>query len=211
MTASGAAARPLVVACDVDGTLTDRDCVVPFLRQVAGTRRLVSALGLRPDRTGAAVLRRDRDRLKEIATHAAFAGRDARTVERSGAAFAERIAERHLRREVVDALRAHRAEGATVILVSASFEVYLRPLADILGVVDDVIGVRLESRDGVLTGSLDGPNTRGQEKVRRLHAWLDQHRGGRRQVRIEAYGDSSGDRQLLADADVAHWMGRYRP
>jgi hypothetical protein len=30
-------------------------------------------------------------------------------------------------------------------------------------------------------------------------------------VELIAYGDSSGDRELLADADIAHWVGRYRP
>jgi phosphoserine phosphatase len=25
---------------------------------------------------------------------------------------------------------------------------------------------------------------------------------------VTAYGDSAGDRELLADADVAHWVGR---
>ena len=36
--------RPVVVAFDVDGTLTTRDCVVPFLLAVAGPTRL--AIGL---------------------------------------------------------------------------------------------------------------------------------------------------------------------
>jgi hypothetical protein len=47
--------------------------------------------------------------------------------------------------------------------------------------------------------------------VRRLHHWLDEQCGGRSAVDLVAYGDSPGDRELLADADVAHWVGRYRP
>ncbi len=59
----------------------------------------------------------------------------------------------------------------------------------------------------MFTGDLDGPNCRGAEKVHRLHAWLDEHHGGRCGVEVVAYGDSPGDRELLADADAAHWVG----
>ena len=38
-------ARPVVAAFDVDGTLTTRDCVVPFLVAVAGPTGLALALG----------------------------------------------------------------------------------------------------------------------------------------------------------------------
>jgi phosphatidylglycerophosphatase C len=92
--------------------------------------------------------------------------------------------------------------------VSASFEMYLRPLAGLLG-AHDVLAARLEvGPDGRLTGRLDGDNCRGPEKVRRLHSWLDEHAGGRSAVHVTAYGDSVGDLELLADADEARWVGR---
>ena len=77
---------------------------------------------------------------------------------------------------MVESLRRHVDAGDTVVLVSASFEVYLRPLAALLG-AHDVLAVRLEvDADGILTGRLDGPNCRGPEKVVRLHEWLDRER-----------------------------------
>jgi phosphatidylglycerophosphatase C len=113
-----------------------------------------------------------------------------------------------LRADTMALFDVHRTQGDTVLLVSASFEVYLRPLAELLG-ADDVLAARLDvGPDGRLTGRLAGANCRGPEKVRRLHAWFDEHTGGRSNVHLTAYGDSSGDRELLADADVAHWVGR---
>ena len=38
-----------------------------------------------------------------------------------------------------------------------------------------------------------------------LHAWLDERHGGRSAVEVWAYGDSAGDRELLADADHPVW------
>ena len=60
--------------------------------------------------------------------------------------------------------------------------------------------------DGRCTGALVGGNCRGPEKVRRLHAWLDAHHGGRDAVELWAYGDSPGDRELLAAADRPVWV-----
>jgi phosphatidylglycerophosphatase C len=155
-----------------------------------------------------AAARRDRDALKEASAMAAFGGRPLEVVEIEATLFAQSVFETGLRGDVVDSLRAHQSRGDTVVLVSASFEVYLRPLAQLLG-ADDVLAARLEvDSDGVLTGRLAGANCRGPEKVRRLHGWLDERAGGRAAVHVTAYGDSKGDRELLADADDAHWVGR---
>lgn len=202
----GAVAR--VAAFDVDGTITQRDCVVPFVRRIGGVTRLGARLLQHPVDLGRAVVTRDRDALKAAGAMAAFEGEYVDRVEAAGVAFARDVMRTNLREEVVASLRDHLAAGDTVILVSASFEVYLRPLASALGVAD-VLGTRLDDDgDGRLTGRLDGPNCRGPEKVRRLHDWLDRRAGGRPNVHLTAYGDSSGDRELLVDADVARWVGR---
>ncbi len=198
-----------IVAFDVDGTITTRDCVVPFMRVVTGARRIAPRLARRPDRLAPIALRRDRDALKALAAAAAFRGLDVSGLYDAGTVFAQQVHRRWLRAETVESLNGHLEAGDTVVLVSASFEVYLRPLAELLG-AHDVLATRLGERDGVATGVLDGANCRGPEKVRRLHEWLDEHHGGRDEVHVTAYGDSSGDRELLADADVAHWVRRSR-
>lgn len=195
--------RPTVAAFDVDGTLTTRDCVVPFMRSVTGARRIVPRLGVRPDRLLPVLAGRDRDRLKALAAAAAFRGKRYDDLNTAGASFAQMVHDRWLRSDTLATLQRHREDGDRTVLVSASFEVYLRPLAALLG-VDEVLATRLDVRDGIMTGGLDGPNCRGPEKVVRLHSWL----GDRSAVRLVAYGDSAGDREMLADADEAHWVTR---
>ena len=199
--------RPRVAAFDVDGTLTTADCVVPFLRRTAGTSRLAGRMLRSPVTLGRAAMRRDRDALKAASVAAAFAGLPVEAVEADAAVFAGEVYDRRLRADVVDSLQAHLDAGDTVLLISASFEVYVRPLGELLG-VHDVLASRLQVDGGVLTGRLDGPNCRGPEKVVRLLAWLDRHAGGRDAVHLSAYGDSTGDRELLANADEPHWLGR---
>lgn len=199
--------RRTVAAFDVDGTITTRDCVVPFMRRVTGARRIIPRLGLRAHETLPTLLRRDRDRLKALAASAAFGGLREDDVRRRGRDFAKHVHDHWLRTDTMERFREHVTAGDSVVLVSASFEVYLQPFAELLG-ADGILATKLLTRDGLLTGALDGPNCRGPEKVRRLHSWLDQHHGGRDSCELVAYGDSSGDRELLGDADVANWVGK---
>ena len=199
-----------IAAFDVDGTLTRRDCVVPFIRQVAGTRPMVKQLALGARRSIPAVVRRDRDCLKALGAHAAFAGRDVAEVQQLADVFAADVFATGLRPDQWSAMSRHAAAGDQIVLVSASFEIYLRPLAELLG-ANDVLAVRLETDGDIFTGNLVGPNCRGPEKVRRLNEWLDEHHGGRANVHVTAYGDSAGDRELLLDSDTAVYVGSSSP
>ncbi len=204
----GGGARPVVVAFDVDGTLTTGDCVVPFLTLVAGRDRLVTGVARRGLSTLGALARRDRDRLKAIAARAVFAGRAAAQVEGLGRTFAADVAANRLRSDALARLRWHQDQGHEIVLVSASFAAYLRPLAEWLAAGHPpihVLATELEVRDGRCTGELLGSNCRGPEKRRRLREWLASAHGGRERVELWAYGDSDGDRELLADADHAVW------
>jgi len=108
---------------------------------------------------------------------------------------------------MVDRLKWHRGQGHTVVIVSASYEDYLCPVAEHLE-VDAVLATRLEvGSDGVLTGGLLGRNCRADEKVHRLHAWMRDAGINPNDATVWAYGDSAGDRELLAAADHAVWAG----
>ena len=84
--------RPVVAAFDVDGTVTIGDCVVPFLRRVAGTPRIAGGL-LAPARPGR---RRARPPRPRPAQGAGVARRVRRPPDRrrraAGAAFAADVA-----------------------------------------------------------------------------------------------------------------------
>jgi phosphatidylglycerophosphatase C len=193
------ATRKVVAAFDVDGTLTTGDCVVPFLRRAAGARLPLALVG-HPVALVRALVRRDRDQLKELAC-ASLRGRDATEVNELGAEFARTFVARRLREDTTARLRRHRELGHTVVLASASLEPYLVPLGDALE-VDAVISTRLEQdADGRLTGRLEGANCRGPEKARRVREWLSSARLDG--AELWAYGDSPGDAELLATADHA--------
>ena len=143
-----------------------------------------------------------RDELKEHVLGRLLAGRDAGFVQGEGRRYADEVVAAGLRTDTVGRLRWHRDAGHRVVIVSASLDTYLARIAELLE-VDGLLCSELEEHDGLLTGRLTGPNCRGAEKVRRLRAWLRDD-----DAELWAYGDSSGDDELLAAASHSFLIGR---
>ena len=89
-----------------------------------------------------------------------------------------------------------KASGAEILIVSASIDNWVQPFFPSV----TVLGTQIEVANGLLTGRFLTPNCYGQEKVRRILA-LHPDRSA---YHLTAYGDSRGDRELLAFADEAH-------
>ena len=196
-----------VAAFDFDATLTKRDTVVPFLRRFTSTHRFAVSLLPHTLRLLPIATRRDRNRLRTLVTDIVFRGRPVVEVETEARSWGVEIAENLLRADTVARLQWHLEQGHRVVIITASYEQYVRVVADVLGDVE-VVATRLEAADGRCTGRLDGANCRGPEKLRRLEAWLAANGLDRSDVTLYAYGDSSGDRDLLAAADHPHWVTR---
>lgn len=194
--------RP-VAAFDFDGTISERDSLGPFLKIICGRVPLYRELALRsPVLAAAAVGLADRDAEKERLVGKLLAGRPAEPVREAGVTYAKQLASGDtLRPEMLEKLDWHRSRGHEIVIVSASLDVYLEPLAPQLG-VDHVLCTKLGvGPDDRLTGRLVRGNVRGVEKIRRVQEWL-----GDGAVELWAYGDSAGDRELLAAADHPVWM-----
>lgn len=193
-----------VAAFDVDNTLTVRDCVVPFMKSVGGVSKLSKVLLSDLGKTFQSIRRRDRDSLKMKFVEGVFSGADAREVESLGVQFASKVADKWLRSDVATRMRWHQEQGHVVILVSASLGAYLHPLGDLLE-VDAVLCTELEEKNGLLTGKLVGQNCRGKEKALRVHKWCKDS-GIAAEDLVYAYGDSSGDTELLKLFSEPTWV-----
>jgi HAD superfamily hydrolase (TIGR01490 family) len=188
-----------VAAFDFDGTISKRDTVMPFLARVVGWRRVFAvALIDAPRLALMAIGRGDRDAAKERMLVKCLGGLRRDVVAREGNAYATEVFERKLRRPVVETLERHRRDGHEVVLVSASLDVYLDEIGRDLG-VNAVLCTRLEvDDDGRITGRMLGGNCRGANKVTRLREYLGDESDD---LTLYAYGNSSGDDELLALAD----------
>jgi phosphatidylglycerophosphatase C len=189
-----------VAAFDFDGTLASQHTMYRFLVQTHGWPRFVRTMLMAGFRV------RNRDELKVATVGALFKGMPLTRFVELGEQYATTLDE-VLRPEMLERLQWHQEQGHATVIVSAALGVYLRPLGQRLG-VHGVVGVELSATsDGVLDGRVDGGvNIRGPEKLARLRAWIAEQFGDEAEMELWAYGDSSGDRELLLAADHPTWI-----
>lgn len=102
--------------------------------------------------------------------------------------------------QALERIERHKADGHEIVLLSASLDVYLEFLAQMLG-ADVLICTKLLRQDGFLTGDLHGANCKGPEKLRRLLAHYGEKTIDWR--RSYAYSDSSTDLPVLERVGTA--------
>lgn len=185
-----------IVAFDFDGTLTIRDSFTEFLRWRAG--RGGWALGLVRLAPAVATYARDRDRgrIKAASVREFLRGVSRAELEAEAERFAEGIWTRFMRPDALKVWHDWGERGAHRVIVTASPETTVAPFARRLG-AEALLGTPLVfDAEGRVTGAFASPNCRGEEKVRRLRAVYGDD------VRLAAaYGDTSGDTEMLAIAD----------
>lgn len=180
---------------DFDGTITTKDTLLEFIKYSKGNVRfylgfLINSpylvafkLKLIPNQTA-----------KEKVLQFFFKGTTEKVFQEKCDAFATQIVPTLLRPKALEEIEKFKAAGTPVVIVSASPENWISKWADSIGAT--LIATRLEVKNGVLTGKISGKNCYGQEKVRRINE--------RYQLAdyypISAYGDSSGDKAMLAKA-----------
>jgi phosphatidylglycerophosphatase C len=201
MTFGTAAPRRSVAVFDLDGTLTWRDTLLPFLlsflrrhpRRVMGLWRMPFAL------LSFVAQGRDRGALKSRVIRMVMGGAARTDIDACADAFVDTLRPRHrLRPAALAALEAHRTAGDHLVLLSASPDLYVPRIGRRLG-FERTLCTELEWRADRLEGGLRTANRRGAEKLRCL-TWL---RTQYPDLPIVAYGNSASDLDHMRQADRA--------
>lgn len=187
---------------DFDGTITRKDSFIEFIKYYSGTSKsLFGALFLAPRMIFFKLGFIPNWKAKESVLTWFFRGESHSEITRKGQLFCLHIIPKMLKKEALLKLEEHKANGDKVILVSASAEEWLEPWTKSVGI--DLIGTKLKVENNQLTGKIDGHNCYGIEKVNRIKERLELSDYDK----IYAYGDSRGDKEMLALADHSF----YRP
>lgn len=102
-----------------------------------------------------------------------------------------------LRPEGAKAIEAAQKLQADVLIVSASIDNWVQPFFPEV----KVLGTQIEVINGMLTGRFLTKNCYGQEKVNRILSLYP----NRTDYHLTAYGDSRGDKEMLAFADESYY------
>ncbi len=200
---------PRVALFDLDGTLTWRDSLVPFL---AGYARRHPARWPALWRLLPAVLRyvalgrhrggHDRGLLKSSIIRTVMGGDRRSGIEAWAELFVERAKRTMFRPAALRVLESHRAAGDHLVLLSASPDLYVPRIGSLLGFERTLcteIAWHHAPPEDTLDGALRTANRRGEEKCACLERLRAQYAG----LPIIAYGNSASDLPLLALADDA--------
>lgn len=187
-----------VVAYDFDGTLTIKDSFTAFLRWRAGPLGWLIGLARLIPAACLWLVHRDRGRIKSAAAGVFLGGIDEAQLAQDADRFAQEQWAQLIRPDALASWQEWGEKGAHRVIVTASPSLTVAPFARRLA-ADNLLGTTLEL-DGSnrVTGAFAGPNCRGEEKMRRLKVAYGQD------VRvIAAYGDTAGDHEMLAAADLS--------
>lgn len=207
---------------DFDGTLTTNDTLIEFIRYAKGNRKfflgfllyspllVLMKLHLYPNW-----------KAKQLIFKHFFGGMSIEKFNRQCQDFS--INSQHLlRQDGVRSIQKATKEGHRVFIISASIDNWVCPFFSNRGLYNvTVLGTQIEVIDGKVTGNFKGYNCYGEEKVHRicqaLTRTLTNEQGvstlsfDRTQYFIEAFGDSRGDKELLAFADKGHYKPFREP
>ena len=186
-----------IYAFDFDGTLTTKDTLIEFIRYAKGSR----ALGLGFMRYAHLLV------LMKIGLYPNYKAKqkvfahffkDTTLDDFNALCKAFAASSSHLiRPNAIEAIDLATKEGSEVLIVSASIDNWVQPFFPQV----KVLGTQIEVIDGKLTGRFMTKNCYGQEKVNRILSL----RPNRQEYHLTAYGDSRGDREMLAFADESYF------
>lgn len=189
---------------DFDGTLTTSDTLLEFIKYAKGRGRFLMVFLMYSPLLVLMKLRLypNWKAKQQIFAHL-FAGMRIEKFDALCRDFAEE-SQHLLRPKGITLMHEALVAGAQVFIVSASIDNWVRPFFDIRNLKGvQVLGTQIEVEDGKLTGRFKSNNCYGKEKVHRIAEALKSFE--RSEYEIEAFGDSRGDKEMLAFADKGHF------
>jgi HAD superfamily phosphoserine phosphatase-like hydrolase len=135
-------------------------------------------------------------------TQALVMGRraDLHTATAMAEAFGGRIAAQDVRSDARARIAEDKAAGYRVVLATASYDFYVRPIARALG-VEDVIATPATVEGDRLVARIAGENCYGDAKLRMIEAWMAGEGIARDDAHIRFYSDHVSDAPTLDWSD----------
>jgi phosphatidylglycerophosphatase C len=190
---------------DFDGTITCKDTLLDFMMYVKGTSAALTVfLKLIPSIAAFKFQKITNQTFKERFLTLAFKGLEETMLRDQGREYAQNRIPTLIRPGAMERLKWHRERNHRIVIVSASTDIWLSDWCGEQKI--ELICSALEFSNGRFTGRLNGFNCRGAEKVRRVKREINTSEYDI----IYAYGDSSGDTEMLEFADKAFFRPFHR-
>ncbi len=188
-----------VAIFDFDGTITYRNTTIPYLKFISEKKFFWKFLQKIPQAVAYQFRIIDVDSLNNIIVKHFFKDLSQEFLYQSGQIFADSIVPRLIKKTAMQRLNWHLEQGHYCILATAAYNIYVDYWGKNNG-FNQIVSTQIDfDHQGKATGTLRGKSCNGPEKLRRVLECIDNPQ------KLYAYGDSSGDREILNYATHSYY------
>lgn len=185
---------------DFDGTITKSDSFFRFIRFAVGDKKVaIGFVVLFPILVFYKLKLIPNHKAKQMVLSYFFKGWDTQRFVAIANDYSLNHIDEIVRHQALERINWHKKSGHKVVVVSASMECWLEAWCKKMEL--DLIATRLDRSSDLITGEFATPNCFGAEKVNRIRSKYDLSS----YTKIYAYGDSSGDKEMLKLADESYY------
>ena len=184
---------------DFDGTLTYKDTMFLYLKFYNSMKFYVQFVKHIPLFVLLKLKLADAEKVKKSFISSILKGESRTKIEKKSQSFFEKYQDEIFRVNALEFINNIDRTQTESYIVSASLDIWVKPFAEKLEM--KLLSTRAEFKNDNFTGNFVGKNCNGPEKVKRIIETVNE----RKFDKIIAFGDTSGDREMLSWADESHF------
>lgn len=185
---------------DFDGTLTYKDTMFMYLKFYDSVKFRVQFIRHIPLFILLKLKLADTEKVKKSFIGSILKGQTQEKIEKKAKQFFEQHYPKIVRENAMDFINNIDRNNTQSLLVTASLDIWTKPFAEALQM--QLVSTRAEFKGGVFTGNFIGKNCNGNEKLMRIKEEINNSKYDK----IIAFGDTSGDKQMLKWANEGHYQ-----
>lgn len=184
---------------DFDGTLTHKDTMFLYLKFYDATKYRIQFVKHIPLFILLKLKLADAEKVKKSFIASILKGERKTEIEKKSELFFQEFYPELFRENALEFIKNIDRENTECYIVSASLDIWVAPFAKEFQM--KLLSTQAEFKNDKFTGNFIGKNCNGVEKVNRIKEAID----GKKFDKIIAFGDTSGDREMLAWANESHF------
>jgi len=185
---------------DFDGTLTYKDTMFMYLKFYDSAKFRIQFIRHIPLFILLKLKLAETEKVKKSFIGSILKGQTQEKIEKKAQQFFEQNYPKIVRENALDFIQNIDRDNTQSLLVTASLDIWTRPFAEALQM--HLVSTRAEFKNGVFTGNFIGKNCNGNEKLMRIKEEISNSKYDK----IIAFGDTSGDKQMLKWANEGHYQ-----
>lgn len=184
---------------DFDGTLTYRDTMFLYLKFYNSAKFNFQFLKHIPLFILLKLKLASAEKVKKSFISSILKGQSKTKIEEKSQQFFEKYYPEIIRENAIEFIKNIDREHTESYLVTASLDIWVKPFAEKFKM--NLLATRAEFKNEIFTGNFVGNNCNGGEKVHRIKEALQ----GKKFDKTIAFGDTSGDKEMLEWANESHF------